>query len=214
MSDIHDTVSSSCLLGCLFASSFWGPQTGANPTDRAKRGSKRHLICDGRGIPLVEAGRSGRIKLHELPRLHPGTCVANVRCNGQRFQGIKELCPQRASSMKRYVPPVATFLLVLGVLLACSTVGYHDSVRRFRKTTLSQDLWVMRQSIDNYTKDREQAPQSLQDLVDGKYLREIPTDPLTGKQDWVPHFGTVVLDKEHTTFGIDNVHSSSEHNGW
>jgi transposase len=35
------------------ASSFWGPQTVANPTDRAKRGSKRHLICDGRGIPLA-----------------------------------------------------------------------------------------------------------------------------------------------------------------
>jgi transposase len=35
------------------ASRFWGPQTGANPTDRAKRGSKRHLICDGRGIPLA-----------------------------------------------------------------------------------------------------------------------------------------------------------------
>src|SRR5499425_753478 len=32
---------------------FLGPQTGANPTDRAKRGSKRHLICDGHGIPLA-----------------------------------------------------------------------------------------------------------------------------------------------------------------
>ena len=87
--------------------------------------------------------------------------------------------------MKRYVPPVVTFLLVLSVLLACSTVGYHDSVRRFRETTLSQDLWVMRQSIDNFTKDKEQPPQSLQELVDGGYLRKIPTDPLTGKKDWV-----------------------------
>ena len=34
-------------------SGFWGLQTGPNPTDRAKRGSKRHLICDGRGIPLA-----------------------------------------------------------------------------------------------------------------------------------------------------------------
>ena len=34
-------------------SGFWGPQTGPNPTDRAKLGSKRHLICDGRGVPLV-----------------------------------------------------------------------------------------------------------------------------------------------------------------
>ena len=32
---------------------FWKPQTGANPTDRAKRGSKRHFICDGRGNPLT-----------------------------------------------------------------------------------------------------------------------------------------------------------------
>ena len=33
--------------------SFWGPQTGPNPTDRAKRGSKRHVICDGQGVPLA-----------------------------------------------------------------------------------------------------------------------------------------------------------------
>jgi hypothetical protein len=40
--------------GQLFnPSRFWGPQTGPNPTDRAKLGSKRHLICDGRGVPLV-----------------------------------------------------------------------------------------------------------------------------------------------------------------
>ena len=35
------------------ASSFWGLQTGPNPTDRGKLGSKRHLICDGGGVPLV-----------------------------------------------------------------------------------------------------------------------------------------------------------------
>ena len=33
--------------------SFWGLQTGPNPTDRAKLGGKRHLICDGRGVPLA-----------------------------------------------------------------------------------------------------------------------------------------------------------------
>lgn len=40
--------------GQLFDSrSFWGPQTGPNPTDRAKLGSKRHLICDAQGVPLA-----------------------------------------------------------------------------------------------------------------------------------------------------------------
>jgi transposase len=37
----------------LRAGCFWGAKTGPNPTDRAKLGSKRHLICDGRGVPLV-----------------------------------------------------------------------------------------------------------------------------------------------------------------
>ncbi len=45
-------VASRC--GRQFCSSrFWGQKTGPNPTDRAKLGSKRHLICDGQGIPLV-----------------------------------------------------------------------------------------------------------------------------------------------------------------
>jgi len=44
----------SCGSGRQFdKSSFWGQKTGPNPTDRAKLGSKRHLICDGRGIPLA-----------------------------------------------------------------------------------------------------------------------------------------------------------------
>ena len=42
-----------CHRQLLRASGFWGAQTGPNPTDRAKLGSKRHLICDGRGIPLA-----------------------------------------------------------------------------------------------------------------------------------------------------------------
>jgi transposase len=41
-------------LGCVFrACRFWGAKTGPNPTDRAKLGSKRHLICDGQGVPLA-----------------------------------------------------------------------------------------------------------------------------------------------------------------
>ena len=37
----------------LRAGCFWGAKTGPNPTDRAKLGSKRHLICDGHGVPLA-----------------------------------------------------------------------------------------------------------------------------------------------------------------
>ena len=122
--------------------------------------------------------------------------------------------------IKRSVPLMLKFLLVVSIAFAFLMAGkgayheYHKSVRRVRETMLKNDLAHMRKSIDDYTRDRQQAPQSLQDLVDGNYLPAIPTDPLTQKKNWVPHFGAVRLSNGHTTFGIDNLHSSSEHADW
>ena len=118
--------------------------------------------------------------------------------------------------MKRLAPVMLGLLLVLGIAFLCLTVGnrFPKSLRRAREAVLKNDLAYMRKSIDDYTRDRQQAPQSLQDLVDGNYLRVIRTDPLTHKKNWVPHFGTVRLGNDRTTVGIDNVHSSSEHADW
>ena len=115
--------------------------------------------------------------------------------------------------MKRSALLMLGPFLVLGIAFLCLTVGnslFHKSLRRARVAVLKSDLAYMRKNIDDYTRDRQQAPQSLQDLVDGNYLREIPTDPLTGKKDWVPHFRTVRPSNGRTTSGIDNLHSSSE----
>jgi general secretion pathway protein G len=71
----------------------------------------------------------------------------------------------------------------------------------------------MRQAIDQYTLDKQQAPQSLQDFVNGHYLKEIPTDPFTLKKDWVPYFSDIVLTPDQTTTGIEDVHSNSTQMG-
>ena len=97
---------------------------------------------------------------------------------------------------------VSLITLVSAVITGCSA-------RREREATLKQDLRVMRDAIDNYTLGKKQAPQSLQDLVDRHYLKEIPTDPFTRKKDWVPQFDSVVLSPDQTTTGIVDVHSSS-----
>jgi general secretion pathway protein G len=81
--------------------------------------------------------------------------------------------------------------------------------RREQEATLKQDLRVMRQAIDQYTLDKQQAPQSLQDLVNGHYLKEIPTDPFTRKKDWVPQFDDVVMSQEQSSTGMVDVHSAS-----
>jgi len=68
---------------------------------------------------------------------------------------------------------------------------------------------MMRQAIDKYTLDKEQAPQSLRALVNGHYLKEIPTDPFTRKKDWVPQFDIIVLSPEQSSTGMVDVHSAS-----
>ena len=79
--------------------------------------------------------------------------------------------------MKRRVRFVSLIVLACGLASGCSA-------RRDREATLRRDLAMMRGAIDGYTLDKEQAPQSLQDLVNEHYLKEIPTDPFTRKKDW------------------------------
>ena len=95
-------------------------------------------------------------------------------------------------------------LVVLASALASGCLA-----RREREATLKLDLRVMRQAIDQYTLDRQQAPQSLQDLVNGHYLKEIPTDPFTLKKDWVSYISDIVLSPDQTMTGIADVHSNS-----
>jgi general secretion pathway protein G len=78
-----------------------------------------------------------------------------------------------------------------------------------RESTLKHDLQVMREAIDNYTVDKQRPPQSLQDLVEAGYLRELPIDPITLKRDWAPQIGDITLSPKGTAHGIYDVHSSS-----
>jgi general secretion pathway protein G len=78
---------------------------------------------------------------------------------------------------------------------------------------LKQDLVVMRTAIDNFTMDKQQAPQSLDDLVDSHYLREVPLDPISRQKDWVPHFSDTVLSPDQSGSGIDDVFSGSDQVG-
>ena len=101
---------------------------------------------------------------------------------------------------------MAIMLILIGVAVG----NYQRTVKIARESRLKHDLQVMRVAIDNYTLDKQSAPQSLQDLVDAHYLRSLPVDPMTGAADWVPHQGDTVLSPDQTGIGLDDVHSSSE----
>ena len=97
----------------------------------------------------------------------------------------------------------------VSLIVLASALAGGCSARREREAILKQDLRMMREAIDKYTFDKKQAPQSLQDLVNGHYLKEIPTDPVTREKDWVPYFSETVPTTDQTVTGIADVHSNS-----
>ncbi len=105
---------------------------------------------------------------------------------------------------------VISIILILVVIAAGM---YQGAIRRARESVLKTDLQTMRTAIDNYTMDKLQAPQALQDLVDAHYLRDLPIDPFTQQRDWVAHFGDTVITPEQTGVGVDDVHSNSDQTG-
>jgi general secretion pathway protein G len=115
--------------------------------------------------------------------------------------------------MKRRVWFVTLIVIVVFVLVGGFSHFRCPPLRRERERTLKSDLFVMRQAIDAYTLDKQQPPQSLEDLIKGHYLKEIPADPFTREKDWLPYVGETVLSPDQTTTGIADVHSVSEQVG-
>jgi len=71
-------------------------------------------------------------------------------------------------------------ITIVVILITMAIPIYNNTIRRSKETVLKQNLFTMRTVIDNYTFDKQKAPQSLQDLVTDGYLRDVPYDPMTG----------------------------------
>jgi general secretion pathway protein G len=115
-------------------------------------------------------------------------------------------CGSRGFTMMELMVVIAIIL----VLIAMAAGRYERSVARAKEAVLKQDLQTMRGAIEQFTLDKQQAPQSLDDLVSAGYLREVPMDPITRTRDWHADFEDMMLSPEQTANGITDVHSSSE----
>ena len=77
-------------------------------------------------------------------------------------------------------------LAILALLLTLAVPRYFTSIERAKDATLKQSLNALRESIDKYYADNGQYPKTLEDLVDKKYIRKLPIDPITEKTNtWI-----------------------------
>ncbi|HEY5804439.1 MAG TPA: prepilin-type N-terminal cleavage/methylation domain-containing protein [Lysobacter sp.] len=73
-------------------------------------------------------------------------------------------------------------LAIMGALLTLVVPRYFEQADRAKETVLRENLTVLRQSIDRFHGDRGRYPQALDELVERRYLREVPMDTITGSR--------------------------------
>jgi len=74
-------------------------------------------------------------------------------------------------------------MTILGILMTIAVPSYKRSVIKARETALAENLYQMRQAIDAYFADQARYPDSLDSLVEARYLRAVPVDPFTQSAD-------------------------------
>ena len=104
-------------------------------------------------------------------------------------------------------------MTIMAILAMVAIPTFMAHIRSARETRLQQDLMVMRDAIDHFTVDKEKAPQSLQELVTGGYLRALPEDPITRSTDsWRIEMESESVGGNNAPPGIRNVHSGADGN--
>lgn len=97
-------------------------------------------------------------------------------------------------------------LTIIGTLLTWVGVRLNNKVEMAKEQTLRHNLSVMRECIDQFRADKGKYPDTLNDLVDAGYLKHLPTDPYTERNDsW-----NTVLSTEDNQSGIVDVHSGAD----
>jgi general secretion pathway protein G len=108
-------------------------------------------------------------------------------------------------------------LIVMSIVVILVSVAvpiYQKSIISAKESVLRNNLFTMRTMIDQFSYDKQKAPQSLQDLVNEGYLREVPIDPMTGRADsWQVIIEDAVTSVNQTEPGIFDVRSGSDRIG-
>jgi len=98
---------------------------------------------------------------------------------------------------------------IIMILMAVAVPVYNQSIIQARESVLRSNLNTLRNVIQQYTLDKQKAPQSLDELVTAGYLRQIPVDPMTRQTNWEVVQEDVMQAVDQQDPGITDVHSAS-----
>jgi general secretion pathway protein G len=102
-------------------------------------------------------------------------------------------------------------MTVITIIVSLAVPMYQKAIVRAKESVLKNNLFTLRTLIDEYTFDKQKAPQTLEDLVREGYLRQIPIDPITNSnQTWRVVMEDVMSSVNQTEPGIFDVRSGAD----
>ena len=102
-------------------------------------------------------------------------------------------------------------MTIISILVSIAVPMYQKAILRAKESLLRSNLFTLRTMLDEYTVDKQKAPQSLQDLVSEGYLRDVPVDPITGSNTtWKVIMEDATTSVNQTEPGIFDVRSGSD----
>jgi general secretion pathway protein G len=101
-------------------------------------------------------------------------------------------------------------ITIIVILVTIAVPIYQNSLKRARESVLRNNLLTLRTVIDNYTYDKEKAPQTLEDLVSDGYLKRLPLDPVANTDQWKLVMEDATQAVNQSEPGIFDIHSTSD----
>jgi general secretion pathway protein G len=109
---------------------------------------------------------------------------------------------------------IIELLIVMTLVVLLASIGmtqYRNSTTRAEEAVLREDLFRMRDAMDQFYADKNKWPTDLAELVSEGYIREVPVDPMTKSRDtWITKPAEPDANNPASAGGIDNVHSGSD----
>ena len=119
--------------------------------------------------------------------------------------------PTRSGKRGFTLIEIMIVMAIVTILVSIAVPLYQKSILRAKESVLRNNLFTIRTVIDEYTFDKQKAPQALDDLVREGYLRQVPVDPMTGSNTtWQIIMEEALSSISQTEPGIYDVRSGSD----